>query len=80
MCLGMHLARMESRLALDAILQRLHELRLDPKRPAPASSAASSDPRTHSPFASPPERTRWFRNSGSKAKVGCVLGWFRGVA
>lgn len=29
MCLGMHLARMETRVALDAILERLHDLRLD---------------------------------------------------
>jgi cytochrome P450 len=35
MCLGMHLARMESRLALDAILLRLHQLRLDPQISAP---------------------------------------------
>lgn len=30
MCLGMHLARMETRIALDAVLERLHDLRLDP--------------------------------------------------
>jgi len=30
MCLGMHLARMETRVALDAVLERLHDLRLDP--------------------------------------------------
>jgi cytochrome P450 len=35
MCLGIHLARMETRLALDAILQRLHDLRLDPQAPRP---------------------------------------------
>jgi cytochrome P450 len=35
MCLGQHLARMESRLALDAILQRLHNLRLDSQTPRP---------------------------------------------
>jgi cytochrome P450 len=35
MCLGMHLARMETRLALDAILQRLHDLRLDSQAPRP---------------------------------------------
>jgi cytochrome P450 len=35
MCLGMHLARMESRVALDALLERLHDLRLDPGAPRP---------------------------------------------
>jgi cytochrome P450 len=30
MCLGMHLARMETRVALNAILERLHDLHLDP--------------------------------------------------
>jgi cytochrome P450 len=29
-CLGMHLARMETRVALDAVLDRLPNLRLDP--------------------------------------------------
>jgi cytochrome P450 len=35
MCLGMHLARMETRVALDATLERLHDLRLDPDAPCP---------------------------------------------
>ena len=35
MCLGMHLARMETRIALDAVLERLHDLRLDPEVPRP---------------------------------------------
>jgi cytochrome P450 len=35
MCLGMNLARMESRLALDAILERLRDLRLDGDAPPP---------------------------------------------
>lgn len=35
MCLGMHLARMETRVALDVILERLHDLRLDPEAPRP---------------------------------------------
>ena len=34
-CLGMHLARLEARVALDAVLERLPGLRLDPSaRPA----------------------------------------------
>jgi cytochrome P450 len=35
MCLGMHLARLESRLALEAVLERLHDLRLDGETPHP---------------------------------------------
>jgi cytochrome P450 len=35
MCLGMHLARMETRVALDAVLERLPDLRLDPEAPRP---------------------------------------------
>jgi cytochrome P450 len=35
MCLGMHLARMEARVALDATLERLHDLRLDRDAPSP---------------------------------------------
>jgi cytochrome P450 len=35
MCLGMHLARMETRVALDATLERLHDLRLDRDAPRP---------------------------------------------
>ena len=34
-CLGMHLTRMESRVALDAVLERLPSLRLDPASPRP---------------------------------------------
>jgi cytochrome P450 len=34
-CLGMHLARMEMKVALDAVLDRLTDLRLDPDAPAP---------------------------------------------
>ena len=43
MCLGMHLARMETRVALDATLERLHDLRLDPGAPRPRSSEPRSD-------------------------------------
>jgi cytochrome P450 len=35
LCLGMHLARMEAAVAVDALLDRLPDLRLDPTRPAP---------------------------------------------
>jgi cytochrome P450 len=35
MCLGMHLARMETRVALDAVLERLRDLRLDPDASRP---------------------------------------------
>ncbi len=35
MCLGMHLARMETRVALDAVIERLQDLRLDPDAPSP---------------------------------------------
>jgi cytochrome P450 len=34
-CIGMHLARMETRIALDATLERLHDLRLDRDAPQP---------------------------------------------
>jgi cytochrome P450 len=35
LCLGMHLARMEGTVAINALLDRLPELRLDPSAPAP---------------------------------------------
>jgi len=34
-CLGMHLARMETRVAIEAVLDRLPRLRFDPDEPAP---------------------------------------------
>jgi cytochrome P450 len=34
-CLGMHLARMEMKVALDAVLERLPHVRLDPDAPSP---------------------------------------------
>jgi cytochrome P450 len=36
MCLGMHLARMETTVAINAVLDRLPDVRLDPDAPAPA--------------------------------------------
>jgi cytochrome P450 len=35
LCLGMHLARMEATVAINALLDRLPDLRLDPSAPAP---------------------------------------------
>jgi cytochrome P450 len=35
LCLGMHLARMEATVAIDALLDRLPDLRLDPNTPTP---------------------------------------------
>ncbi len=35
LCLGMHLARMEAAVAIDALLDRLPDLRLDPSAPTP---------------------------------------------
>ncbi|MEX2558141.1 MAG: cytochrome P450 [Actinomycetota bacterium] len=41
MCLGMHLARAETATALNALLDRLPNLRLDPDAPAPAITGVS---------------------------------------
>jgi len=47
LCLGMHLARMELRVGLDAILDGLPNLRLDPDEPPPViSGVAFRGPRT----------------------------------
>jgi cytochrome P450 len=37
-CLGMHLSRLETRVALDVLLERLPRLRVDPERPLPRVS------------------------------------------
>lgn len=45
-CLGYHLARIEARIALDAVLDRLQNLRLDPDRPAQIVGLAFRSPRS----------------------------------
>jgi cytochrome P450 len=40
-CLGMHLARMETAVAINALLDRLPDLRLDPTAPAPSVSGVA---------------------------------------
>lgn len=44
-CLGYHLAKMEARLAVEAVLDRLPGLRLDPERPAQIVGLAFRSPR-----------------------------------
>ncbi len=41
-CLGMHLTRLETRVALDALLERLPRLRLNPERPVPRIRTTSA--------------------------------------
>jgi cytochrome P450 len=45
-CLGYHLAKLEARIALDAALDRLRTLRLDPERPAQILGLAFRSPRS----------------------------------
>ncbi len=45
-CLGYHLARIEARIALDAILDRLPTLRLDPERPSRITGLAFRSPKS----------------------------------
>ncbi len=51
-CVGMHLARLEARVAIAALLERLPRLRLDPEHPAPSPTGLV--------FRKPPAlRVRW---------------------
>jgi cytochrome P450 len=54
LCLGMHLARMEAAVAIDALLDRLPDMRLDPGAPAPRVVGVAF----RSPVALPVEFTR----------------------
>jgi len=45
-CLGYHLARIEARIALDAVLDRLHDLRLDAGHPAQIVGLAFRSPKS----------------------------------
>ena len=45
-CLGMHLARLETQAALRAVLRRLPRLRLDPERPSVVSGLVFRKPQT----------------------------------
>ncbi|MEW6272270.1 MAG: cytochrome P450 [Thermodesulfobacteriota bacterium] len=45
-CLGYHLARIEARIALDAILDRLRNLRLDPEQPSQIVGLAFRSPKS----------------------------------
>jgi cytochrome P450 len=57
-CLGMHLARMETRVAIEAVLDRLPALRFDPDQPAPYISGLT--------FRAPPAlHLRWDRRVAS---------------
>jgi cytochrome P450 len=53
LCLGMHLARMETAVAIDALLDRLPDLRLDPTAPKPSITGVAF----RSPAALPVEFT-----------------------
>jgi len=69
MCLGMHLSRMETRVALDALLERFPDLRLDADAPSPRIVG--------NVFRSPdalPVRFRGAHSTGSAAIDEAVMG------
>lgn len=60
-CLGMHLARMETAVAINALLDRLPDLRLDPTQPTPtvAGVAFRSPPAIPVAFTAPDQPAPW---------------------
>jgi cytochrome P450 len=55
LCLGIHLARTELRVALECLLDRLADLRLDPDAPAPSISGLGARTAAHLPVVFTPQ-------------------------